>query len=143
MKYATFDANGRLNGRYDSDIHPAIPQGAIQLSDELFYQTISTTEGYWERVNGVIQHTIPPAPQAPINPIPTVINMAQARLALYQSGLLEQVDALIAGMPEEAKIEWQFRQTVERTHPLVDALAAALPLTSQQLDDLFTLGATL
>lgn len=91
----------------------------------------------------VVDASYEPPPQLPINPVPTVITMRQARLALHQSGLLSQVDASIAAMPEASRIEWQFATTVERTHPLVAALSAALPLTSQQLDDLFTLGATL
>lgn len=75
--------------------------------------------------------------------VPTVLTMRQARLALLQSSLLSKVDALIATMQPASKIEWEFAATVERTHPLVSALASALPLTSKQLDDLFTLGATL
>jgi len=143
MKYATFDVDGKLSGRYDSAIHSTIPAGAVQLSDELFFQTINTTSGYWELVNGVVMHIVPPAPQLPINLVPSVISMRQARLALLQSDLLSRVDDSIAAMPEASRIEWEFAATVERTHPLVTALASNLPLTSQQLDDLFTLGASL
>lgn len=81
--------------------------------------------------------------RTPVPTVPAKISMRQARLALHQSGLLTQVDASIAVMPEASRIEWQFAATVERTHPLVAALASNLPLTSQQLDDLFTLGASL
>jgi hypothetical protein len=74
---------------------------------------------------------------------PTVISMRQARLALHQRGYLSQVETLVSGMTEDAKITWNYATEVRREHPLVAAIAAALNLTSQQLDDLFTLGASL
>lgn len=74
---------------------------------------------------------------------PTAISMRQARLALYQSGYLSQVETLISGMAEDARITWNYSTEVRRAHPLVAAIAAQLPLTESQLDDLFTLGASL
>lgn len=75
--------------------------------------------------------------------VPSRISMAQACLALYQSDLLDDVEALIAGKGKAAQIEWQRRQTVERSHPLVQLAKTELQLTEKQLDDLFTLGASL
>lgn len=83
----------------------------------------------------------------PLAVTPSRITMRQARLALLQSGLLSQVDSAFAAMTgaegEASRIDWQFAQTVERTHPLVATMTAQLSLTTQQLDDLFALGATL
>lgn len=85
--------------------------------------------------------------RTPVVGIPSVISMRQARLALLQSGLLPQVDAAMAALTgasgDAARIDWQFAQTVERSHPLVTTMTAQLSLTTKQLDDLFTLGATL
>jgi hypothetical protein len=85
--------------------------------------------------------------RTPPTATPSVISMRQARLALLQSGLLPQVDAAIAAIVGEsgdaARIDWQFAQTVERSHHLVTTMATQLNLTTKQLDDLFTLGATL
>lgn len=79
--------------------------------------------------------------------VPSRISMRQARLALLQSGLLAQVDAAIAAIAgaagDAARIDWQFAQTVERAHPLVATMTTQLNLTAKQLDDLFTLGASL
>lgn len=83
----------------------------------------------------------PPSPPPP-GP-PAVISMRQARLALYQSGYLSQVNTLIASADEESKITWDYSSEVRRSHPLVAVMAAQLPLTSQQLDDLFTLAVSL
>lgn len=80
-------------------------------------------------------------------PVPAVVEMAQARLALLQAGLLDQVQAAIDAMPgaegQAARIAWEYRSTVRRDSPLTETLAAQLGLTQQQIDQLFTLAATL
>jgi hypothetical protein len=75
--------------------------------------------------------------------VPAVVTMRQARLALLQVGLLSQVNTAVAAADEATKITWEFSSEVQRNNALVSTLAAALTLTSQQLDDLFTLAATL
>jgi hypothetical protein len=80
--------------------------------------------------------------------VPTVVTMRQARLALLQSNLLSQVEAAIAaiedaGQRQAVQIEWEYAAEVDMTHPWVQSLASALGLTEVQLDDLFTLAATL
>lgn len=80
----------------------------------------------------------------------TIVNsvtMRQARLALLQTGHLANVTSAIAAMTgiegDAARIIWEFSNTVERNNPLITQLGTALNLTSSQLDDLFTLAATL
>lgn len=84
---------------------------------------------------------------APPLPIPKIVTMRQARLALLSIGRLADVEAAIASMSEPDKtaatIEWEYSQTVERDRPFVTALAGLLSLTETDLDDLFTLAATL
>ena len=79
--------------------------------------------------------------------IPTRVRMIQARLALIESGIMAPVQALIDAMPgidgEKARTEFQFREFVERSHPIVEYIKANLPLTEAQIDDLFTLAGTL
>ncbi len=79
----------------------------------------------------------------PPAPIPTSLSIKQARLALYQAGYLDAVEAGIASMDKPAQIIWEFASTVERSDPLVAAMASVLNLTSEDLDDLYTLGSTL
>ena len=87
------------------------------------------------------------APPTPPVQIPQQVTMRQARLALLGAGLLSGVNAAIAGLPEPdksaAQIEWEYAAVVERSSGLVPAMGAALGMTTQQLDDLFTLAATL
>ena len=85
-----------------------------------------------------------PEPYIPPPPVsPQSITMRQARLALLGAGLLDTVNAGMAGMGQSAQIEWEFASEVQRSNPLIGAMAAALGMTDAQLDDLFTLGSTL
>lgn len=74
--------------------------------------------------------------------VPKQVTMAQARLALYDEGLLGLVDETINLMPiqeqrEKAKIQWEFETTVNRNSALVYGLAGGLGLTDEMLDNLF------
>jgi len=72
-----------------------------------------------------------------------VVSMRQARLALLQAGLLTSVEEAVAAGDEAGKITWEYATEVRRDDPLVTKLSAALGLTEQQLDDLFTLAYSL
>ena len=74
---------------------------------------------------------------------PDNVTMRQARLALLQIGRLADVNAAVAAADDATKITWDYSSEVHRDHPFVAAMAGALWLTAQQLDDLFTLAATL
>lgn len=66
--------------------------------------------------------------------IPT-LTMRQARLALLDVGLLDEVEAAITTL--ENRIWWDYSTTVERSHPLVKAVLGALGKTEAQVDDMF------
>lgn len=80
-------------------------------------------------------------PQPPVTPPVMAVTMRQARLALLAAGKLGQIDAAIDGLPspqkEEARIEWEYSQEVQRNKPLVLSLAPALGLDDAALDALF------
>jgi len=87
------------------------------------------------------------APEPPPTPIPKVVTMRQARLALLQQGLLASIQPAIDALDEPhrsgANIEWEYSQEVERNRPFVELLSQALELTDDDLDALFELAATL
>ena len=89
----------------------------------------------------ILPYVEPPAP------IPQVVTMRQARLALLSEGLLANVETSLATLAEPDKsaatIEWEYSQTVERSRPFVLTLGGLLGLSDTQLDDLFILAATL
>lgn len=103
--------------------------------------------GYY--TEGAVVNTIVHAPNtpdpyvAPPTPIPTVLTMRQARLALLNAGLLTQVNAAVAAGSEQVKIEWEFSNEVQRSNPLITELATALGLDSATLDQLFLAGSVL
>jgi hypothetical protein len=66
--------------------------------------------------------------------IPT-LTMRQARLALLDDGLLDEVEAAIT-TPSD-RIWWDYSTTVERSHPLVNAVLTALGKTETEMDDMF------
>lgn len=85
----------------------------------------------------------------PADPPPPVIiysvTMRQARLALLAAGLLDDVEAAIAGISDvnqrkAAEIEWEYAQEVRRDHQWVQDLAAGMGL---DLDTLFQQAAAL
>lgn len=85
----------------------------------------------------------PPQPE----PIPQIVTMRQARLALLASGKLAAVDAAIEALPEPqksaARIEWDYSSEVHRNRPFVQQLAQALGMTDEQLDAMFVEAAKL
>lgn len=66
--------------------------------------------------------------------IPT-LSMRQARLALLSVGLLDEVEAAIT--TPDNRIWWDYSTTVERNHPLVDAVLIALGKSPEEIDQMF------
>lgn len=68
---------------------------------------------------------------------PFEVPMAPAREALFNAGLLEDIDAYIATMPQSDQIWWAFADRIHRAFPLVETVRVALGLTNEQIDNLF------
>lgn len=117
------DQNNSLYFLDDSVFEYLLPTGCIQITDE---------EAETIRNSQVTAITLP-----------SRLTMRQTRLALLNAGLLDQVMASISQMPQASQIEWEFASSVDRDNPLVASLAAALQLTTQQLDNLFIEGSKL
>lgn len=83
-----------------------------------------------------------------VEPVPEVITPRQAKIALLQAGLLDDVEAAVAAIPDEttrriAQVEWEYAQEVRRDWPLLVQVAAQMGLTDAQVDELFRAGARL
>lgn len=80
--------------------------------------------------------------QPPIVELPSVpqeVTRFQALAALHLNGLLARVKAIMADPATDplTVLAFDSAQTFKRYSPMVLAMAAALSLTDQQLDDLF------
>lgn len=73
--------------------------------------------------------------------IPPSVTPRQARLALLQAGLLDQVAGALDSLPspdrEAAQIEWEYATAIERGSAWIGQLGSALGLSEDQIDDLF------
>lgn len=81
-------------------------------------------------------------------PVPKSVTRAQARQALLLAGLLDKVGLAIAAIPDPTQrglvqIDWDDRHVFERNHPTLAALATALGMDDEALDQLFTTAAEL
>lgn len=65
------------------------------------------------------------------------ITPLQAKLALHRAGLLSTVEAVIAAADVETRLAWTAATGFDRNSALLGGMAAALGLTTQQVDDLF------
>ena len=76
-------------------------------------------------------------------PVPQVISIAQAKAALAAAGLLDAANAAVAatGANSQTSIAWQYATEFHRDSPNIAAVAAALGLTSAQVDALFVTAA--
>ena len=81
--------------------------------------------------------------------VPASVSARQIRLWLIRQGIsLAAVDAAIDAIPDQlqrdsVRVEWDYAPYVERTHPMLVPLAAALGLTEQQVDQAFVEAATI
>ena len=77
------------------------------------------------------------------NPVPQQVTMRQARLALLNAGLLDDVEVVIAAAGREAQLEWEYAAVVDRSNPAVATVQQQDALTDAQIDDLFRKAAKL
>lgn len=127
MKYYIDPATGQ-DYAYEHDAPPSLIKPGLVPAPKRPSPLSTWQDGQW---------------QTPPTPAPAIVTPRQASLALHQSGLLESVKTAIAAADEAKRIEWEYATTFERSSPVVAAMSATLGLTESQLDDLFTLAATL
>lgn len=94
---------------------------------------------------------VAPAPLSPAakRAAMPMLTARQIRLGLLQNGVTgAQVESALAAIPDQteretALIEWEYATQFYRTHPLIDAMAAAFSWTPEQVDTLWVAAAAL
>lgn len=61
----------------------------------------------------------------------------QGRMALADAGLLAGVETAVAAADGKTKVAWEYALIWQRNSPMISALATALSMTDEQIDDLF------
>lgn len=101
-----------------------IPAGKVQTGSEVV-DDAGTPRRVW---------TLEDAPPPPV-PEPTG---AQCKIALYEAGLLDDVEDAIAAHPyRPVQLWYASANTWRRDNPYVQAIGVELGLTDEQIDDLF------
>lgn len=98
--------------------------------------------------SGDVADYVEPDDQQQPAPVPQKLSRAQARGALILAGLIDHVQPAIDAIEDPlqralAQNDWDNRLEFERPHPQLLAIAGALGLTDEQIDNLFITGATL
>lgn len=80
--------------------------------------------------------------------VPESITNRQAKLVLLNAGMLDDAEAAIAGILDEAlrravQIEWEYSGEFRRDWPALVEVTTAMGLTAEQVDALFVAGAAL
>jgi len=126
VRYALVDGN-TVKEAYSSNPINFLP---VEYAAR-FISCPAEVQAGWEYNNGIFS-----APVVPVH-VPQSVTMRQARLALYNAGLLTAVNNAIANAGPAAGIEWEYSSVVDRDKDLVAQLQVALNLTNQAVDDLF------
>jgi hypothetical protein len=143
QKLAAFNADYLLVAFYD-DIDSPPPDGVatIPITDQQwsdFGASLSAGMLIKKNSDGTLIAINHPA----VTVVPSSVSPAQARLALHAAGLLDRVETIVASADITTKIAWNNATVIDRNSPTVTGLAAALNLTSTQLDQLFTAAAAI
>ena len=78
-----------------------------------------------------------------LTPVPKMVSAVQMRLTLSVYGLLDTAQAQIDQSGGTVKIWWDHSTGIEREHPVLLQVAAAMNLTAAQVDEMFIFAATL
>ena len=158
--FADLDAEGRVLGFYTPDIHgDAIPEGAVEISDEIHLAWLADTQG--QRWNGEALEPVAPPPPPPPPPV-TDVSFWQFMMAAWKLDFITHEEALAAvrsrimpaafaqamtGLPTEtrqaAEIKFAGITRMLRSDPLFALVVAANIATDEQIDGVFAIAATI
>lgn len=130
------------NGFYLPEIHgTAMPTDAVEITTERHFALLAGQAAGKIIAAGPdgAPALIDPQPAAP--PVVYEVSRFQARAALFNAGLLPQVEAAVAAAPPLVQMAWADAITFRRDSPSISALSAALGMTDAQIDELFSAAA--
>ena len=129
------------NGFYTREIHgDNLPDDSVEITQDYYEELLS---GQCKGQCIVANDQGHPVLQQPLftQYVPNKVSMRQARLALLNQSLLDQVNSTIKS--PEAQIEWEYSTTVERDSKFVQEMILKLNMSKEQVDNLFVLANSL
>lgn len=119
------------------------PDSIRRLSDDAFIPTDERNRDYRDFLAWLAAGNT--ATAAPADEAPFSVSRFQARAALHLAGMLDQVESIMADPETDmlARLAWDDAIEFRRDSPTLVAMAAALSLTDEQLDQLFITAAGL
>jgi hypothetical protein len=126
------------NPRFDA-IRSLVPGAQLSMQNDVIidWQTPGVSQPSEAEIDAEIVRL------AHARSIPTSCGPAQAKIVLWEMGLLDQVEVMIGAHPYKPVSIWYHAATVwERAHPYIAALGYELDLTDEDIDDLFALAVT-
>lgn len=136
------------NGKYAGEVEQDAFYGSVsdtkppEFNEETHVALfVGWDRGYWEIISLDEYKLMYPDPKD-IIVVPQMLTPRQARLALLNAGLLDEVETLLAN-DRAMQIWWEYSLDIQRNHEHVVAIGSALELTETQLDELFIEGAKL
>lgn len=94
-------------------------------------RTGNTEVSMVENEKWVIQTLVQPSADV------ATVSARQARLALLNANLLDDVESLVATQPASVRITWEYATEISRDNIILNQLAVNLGLTEEDLDNLF------
>lgn len=89
-----------------------------------------------------VEYIAPTVAEEIVNQVPQQVSPRQARLALLQATLLDDVELLLAN-DKAMQIWWEYSLDIQRNNEHIITMGTALGMTEVQLDDLFILAGSL
>ncbi|MCA3339776.1 MAG: hypothetical protein INF90_14755 [Roseomonas sp.] len=161
--FADLDAEGRALGFYAPEIHgDAIPEGAVEISDEIHAAWLVDTARQRWNGEGLEPCDPPPAPPPPPPQPVTDVSFWQFMMAAWKLDFITHEEALAAvrsrtmpaafaqamtGLPTEtrqaAELKFAGITRMQRADPLFGLVVAANIATDEQIDGVFAVAATI
>lgn len=145
MKYAVLLYSERPN---PLGFPPEYPAETRQVEDSFVVESPWVEMTASELVNRINQYKYQvEAIAAAKEAVPSEVALWQFRAALKIAGLFDQVIAAVGALPNQQRIvieqQLEYGNVIHRTHPTIGAMALALGITSDQVDDVFKTAASL
>lgn len=129
---------GEIDGVEYALIHPSPQPSHDPAAQNLTEATPALVEGVWTQQWGITDASPTEiAERLAARREAMTCTPRQARLALAYAGLLDSVEAWVAGQGAATRIEWEYASEIRRTVGLVTSAASTMGLTDEQIDALF------